>query len=126
MSNTISGITTDTQKTISGIVNTYSDNNTSSSTDCDTLAVSTSIQDNGTLNVVGLSTLANVTITGILTILTSIITFTNITVTNLGTFFNITVTGLSSLFNLTHCYRCYESFNYNLYKFNGYISNYFR
>ena len=99
--NTISGISTDTQKTLSGIISSYSDNTTTNTSDCDTLTVTTSIIDNGTLNVIGLSTLANLTITGILTIMASLITFTNITVSNLGTFFNITSTGLSSLFNLT-------------------------
>jgi hypothetical protein len=99
--NNLSGIYSDTQKTLSGIISTYSDISSTTNSNCDNLTVNTSLTDNGTLNVLGQTTLNNVTITGILSILASLITFTNITVSNLASFLNISAIGLTSLFNLT-------------------------
>ena len=97
----MNGIPTNTEKTLSGIVSYNSDITNTNTLQANTLQVSTSIFDNGSLQVLGLTTLANVVINGTFTIIAALITFTNITVSNLGTFLNITATGLTSLFNLT-------------------------
>ena len=101
MNSTISGVSTDTQKTLSGIVSYNSDITTTNTLQTNTLSVSTSIVDNGSLNVLGLSTFANVIINGTISFIAAIITFANITVTGLGTFLNITCTNLGTFFNLT-------------------------
>lgn len=99
--NSISGINTDTQKTLSGLVDSYTNNTTTSTLACDTLTVSTSITNNGTLTVTGNTVVNNITISGVINILSSlVVSFTNISVSGVASFFNLSATGLSSLYNL--------------------------